>query len=125
MPIFMCEQCGCIENTACSGYWSRKECEDKRALCSECDPNIGKWHGMFERQSVEGLVLASDGFLYGKEDVASESFAFRMKHQNLKVVGEYVVCEKCKGVGDEVISGGTVVSCSGCGGTGIALKEAK
>jgi hypothetical protein len=33
-------------------------------------------------------MLASDGFLYGKEDVASESFAFRMKRDGLTVVRE-------------------------------------
>jgi hypothetical protein len=88
MSIFRCEQCGCIENTATSSYWFRSENKDKRALCSECDPETGKWHGRFPKQSAKGLVLASDGFLYHKDDVASDSFKFRMKHQDLKVVRE-------------------------------------
>lgn len=33
-------------------------------------------------------MLVSDGFLYGKEDVASESFKWRMRHQGLTVVRE-------------------------------------
>ena len=57
-------------------------------LCSACDPDIGEWHGMFPKTSAKGWVLASDGFLYSKEDVASELFKFREKHQALKVVGE-------------------------------------
>lgn len=88
MPNFRCEQCGCVENTASSGYWSRRDEKDQRALCTQCDPTIKKWHGMFKRMSAKGLVLASDGFLYSKEDVASESFKFRMKYQGLKVVRE-------------------------------------
>lgn len=86
MPIFRCEKCGCVENTAPSGYWSRR---DKGvALCTQCDPEIKKWHGMFKRMSAKGLMLCSDGFLYTKEAVASDSFKFRMEHQKLKVVRE-------------------------------------
>ena len=46
MPVFICENCGCIENTAVSNYWSRGS---GPALCSECDPEIGKWHGRFPK----------------------------------------------------------------------------
>ena len=88
MSIFRCEQCGCVENTATSDYWSRNDKPDKRALCSECDPDIGKWHGCFPKKSAKGMVLASDGFLYSPEDVASDSFKFRIKHQELRVVKE-------------------------------------
>jgi hypothetical protein len=44
VPVFICESCSCIENTAVSNYWSRG---NGPALCSECDPEIGKWHGRF------------------------------------------------------------------------------
>jgi hypothetical protein len=88
MPIFMCSGCGCIENTATSDYWSRNDKPDKRALCSECDPDIGKWHGLFTKRSAKGLILANDGFLYDKEDVESDSFKSRMKNQGLKIVKE-------------------------------------
>lgn len=58
MPLFKCDQCGCVENTACSGYWHReldrisgkRAADDTRALCSECDPEIGQWHGRFDKQ---------------------------------------------------------------------------
>ena len=88
MPIFRCEQCGAVENTATSHYVLRNNKPDKRALCSACDPAIGKWHGRFPKQSAKGLMLASDGFLYTKEDVASAGFKWRMEHQGLKVVRE-------------------------------------
>ena len=92
MSIFRCEKCGCVENTATSNYWEQKHPFDgqgpKPLLCSECDPEIGKWHGAFPKESAKGMVLASDGFLYAKEDVASESFKSRTKHQGLKVVKE-------------------------------------
>lgn len=46
MSLFACTGCGCVENTALCGYWFKG---DKPALCSECDPDIGKWHGVFPK----------------------------------------------------------------------------
>jgi len=45
MPLFKCEKCGVIENTAltlCS--WSAG-----KKLCSECCPKQKKWHNRFEK----------------------------------------------------------------------------
>ena len=47
MSLFLCTQCGCIENTACCHYWSRR---GKPPICSECDPDIGEWHGRFPKR---------------------------------------------------------------------------
>jgi len=47
MPLFICEKCECIENTALCGYWWRGK---GKALCSECDPKIGKWHNIFPKR---------------------------------------------------------------------------
>lgn len=72
MPLFICEDCGCVENTALGRYWTRDTdlwSDDNRgkALCSECSPTEfksgekydrgGKWHGRFpkEKPKVEGL----------------------------------------------------------------------
>lgn len=63
MPLFKCEQCGCVENTAMCGYWWR---DDKPALCSECDPEFGEWHGEFEKRPSSGMLLGEDGFLYSQ-----------------------------------------------------------
>lgn len=56
MSLFQCEECGCRENTATSGYWFRNEAGSPcagRKLCSACDPSIGEWHGEFDRVYFE------------------------------------------------------------------------
>jgi hypothetical protein len=63
MSLFACSNCGVVENTATSRYWFRG---DGPALCSQCDPQIGKWHGIFPRQNAEeaGYVADDHGFLH-------------------------------------------------------------
>ena len=68
MSIFRCESCGCMDNTAVTHYWTRKE--GSPALCSECDPEIRKWHGRFPKQSADGMVTTPDGFLISPEEDA-------------------------------------------------------
>lgn len=46
MSVYICEKCGCIENTALGGYW-RNVANKEPPMCSEC--NTGKWHGEFEK----------------------------------------------------------------------------
>ena len=46
MSVFICETCGCIDNTAVSGYW-RNVVNNEPKQCSEC--NTGKWHGEWEK----------------------------------------------------------------------------
>jgi hypothetical protein len=53
MPLFACDECDSVENTACCRYWLRKRATGGRALCSQCDPEIGEWHGRFERQQYD------------------------------------------------------------------------
>jgi hypothetical protein len=65
-----------------------KELKDAVILCSQCDPEIGKWHGSFPRTAAKGFILCSDGFLYSKENVASIDFDTRSKIQGLTVVRE-------------------------------------
>ena len=64
MPIFACSnpKCKAVENTATSNYWIRKK--GSRPLCSACDPEIGKWHGLFPKEKAEGKYIENkDGFL--------------------------------------------------------------
>lgn len=70
MPLFECSKCGCLDNTAIAGYWWRVNKENKSPLCSECNPEIGKWHNEFEKIPVKdsGYWIAEDGFLYKPED---------------------------------------------------------
>ena len=53
MSVFRCDQCGCVENTATSGFWFRQR--SGPALCSECDPAIGEWHGLFPKRDADEL----------------------------------------------------------------------
>lgn len=53
MSLFVCQQCRSIENTALSNFWIRQT-EKAEQLCSACDPEIGKWHGRFERRTYDG-----------------------------------------------------------------------
>jgi len=64
MPLFVCDVCRHVENTARGHFWCKDDVsfsEDLRgkALCSKCMPNVysdgspneegGKWHGYFPR----------------------------------------------------------------------------
>lgn len=49
MPVFICSKCKCIENTATCRYWVRG---NEPPLCSECDPKIDKWHGIFKKRKA-------------------------------------------------------------------------
>ena len=68
MPLFACRNCCHYENTATSNYWTRG---DGHALCSQCDPNIGLWHGRFARASAAGMLVDIDGFLSGASSIAT------------------------------------------------------
>lgn len=69
MPLFICEKCECIENTAIGHYWAREHVffrEDLispelkgKPLCSDCIPTHYKdgtpvkklgWHGRFPKE---------------------------------------------------------------------------
>jgi hypothetical protein len=69
VSLFVCEECRTIENTALSDFWLRNVDGGKgRALCSACDPDIGKWHGRFERRTYDGsqVVQWVDGRWVGE-----------------------------------------------------------
>lgn len=98
MPLFMCEQCGCVENTATGRYWTKDESEFWRpedtgkALCSECAPRafvdgtpteFGKWHGMFPKRSALGMLIDQDGFLWSKSQVEAG-----LLPEHFRIVGE-------------------------------------
>lgn len=85
MGLYVCEKCGCIENTALGFYWSRNvvtmnwpdEYKNK-ALCSECGPttysdgtptNYGKWHDRFPKRSADGMFVDDLGYLWSKENI--------------------------------------------------------
>lgn len=47
MSVYICEKCGCIDNTALGGYWKNVLRKEPK-MCSEC--NTGKWHNEFPKQ---------------------------------------------------------------------------
>lgn len=47
MSVYICEKCGCIENTALSNYWSNL-CNNEPLTCSEC--STGTWHNNFPKK---------------------------------------------------------------------------
>lgn len=71
MPLFRCDKCGCVENTACGHYWSEKY-EEKPVLCSECSDGV--WHGKFPKRSAEGMIIDQDGFLWTKEETMPKHY---------------------------------------------------
>jgi hypothetical protein len=80
-----------MENTAACNYWSAEGAKFslyRPKLCSECDPEIGKWHGLFEKKSAKGLLVGSDGFLYDPESDAAGDNDWRKKHQGFKIIGK-------------------------------------
>lgn len=48
MPLFICSECECVDNTALGNFWSR-QINKQPPLCAECDPGIGKWHDAFDK----------------------------------------------------------------------------
>lgn len=53
MPLFECSQCHVVDNTALTEFWWNVMREGHAPLCSQCDPEIGKWLGSFPRTNVE------------------------------------------------------------------------
>ena len=84
MPLYRCEKCGCIENTAMGFYWGKY-----KKLCSKC--STGKWHRVFRKKSAKGLLLCNDGFLYHSKEVKKDSKSgvrWRIENKGLKIVKE-------------------------------------
>lgn len=89
MPLFVCEVCECVENTALGHYWSRDHDYFGnpdlvgKALCSECSPATfkdgrpntegGRWHGKFPKRKVTKEDLAGGGFMTPNGSVSKPS----------------------------------------------------
>lgn len=57
MSLFVCEECGHVENTALSHYWLRGQYgHDSRALCSGCDPSMDA-HTRFPLEPWQGQLV--------------------------------------------------------------------
>jgi hypothetical protein len=71
MALYVCEDCGCVENTALGQYWGREtlypEPYADRKLCSECGSptytdgtptDFGTWHGRFPKHNAREYAEA-------------------------------------------------------------------
>jgi hypothetical protein len=83
MPLFRCDKCGCVENTATGRFWSQKAYSEQ-VLCAECA--TGKWHNSFPKESADGLFVDENGFLYLPEEVDQEKMEWTYNRQ-FKMVG--------------------------------------
>lgn len=50
MSLYLCSECGVIENTAVGGYHGNMV-RRVPVLCSLC--NTGEWHGLFPREQYD------------------------------------------------------------------------
>jgi len=81
MPLFVCDNCDTIDNTALGHFWSRHDAEMfapeyvGKALCSACAPrtyrsgepsqNSGQWHGRFKQvKATAEYIAAHPGEIY-------------------------------------------------------------
>lgn len=71
MPLFACSKCQCVENSALCNYWAARVPHKEPPLCSECDPKINKWHGVFTKRSAVGMLLDNEGYVWSQDAVNS------------------------------------------------------
>jgi hypothetical protein len=74
MPLFVCDKCKCIENSA-MGQWATRGRygNSPEALCSECRPYVkfecpgglheegGRWHGKFPKEIATKELIKAYG----------------------------------------------------------------
>ena len=72
MPLFECDKCHCVENTACTmHYWGHPT-----KLCSECD--TGTWHGQFDKWPAKGMLVDNQGFIWTTAEVEKERNSYEI-----------------------------------------------
>lgn len=82
MPLFVCDKCHGIDNTALSGnYWTRLVDSAKLILCAEC--YTGTWHGRFEKQIFDTSKDDPEQFCYVPIALAQ---AARKNRKKMKVI---------------------------------------
>ncbi len=104
MSLFRCETCGCFENTALSN-WAIRSLHKQPPLCSECDPEIGKWHGEWPKKSSDGMFVGPMN-LYHAVEVAEGTYARSSQCTGRIIDGRVVPMtpEECREVALAVVS---------------------
>jgi hypothetical protein len=75
MPLYECSACHAVDRTSLANFWNRLR-EKNPALCSECDPEIGKWHGQFEKLTAEDFLKRFPGDVQERTDHPSKALRF-------------------------------------------------
>lgn len=83
MPLFRCDKCGCVENTALSNTWINIA-KNKDVLCSEC--STGKWRGRFQKKSADGYYIDDQRFIYHPDTVDPITMEWKY-NKNFKMIG--------------------------------------
>lgn len=78
MSMFVCDECGCIDNSALGGNWHNRfqntklfiGIKDNVALCAACTPATfksgaptkagGVWHNQFPQKPWDGKAIVSN-----------------------------------------------------------------
>lgn len=136
MSLYQCDNCGCVENTACGFYHMRnmeklvRPAYRGKALCSACGPKTfpsgeetgyGKWHGRFTRkfyllgslytdQQGNVKVRATDEYPTREDELIE--ITLDNGQLVMVAVSSLMVCDKCKKKtlrGKEICEGGGVV----------------
>lgn len=72
MPLFVCEECGCVDNTACGGtFWVVLHAKNDKVLCCEC--HLGKWHNRFPKKIATKRKIKQIK-KYWKKNLSSENY---------------------------------------------------
>ena len=61
MPLFECTECHALENTALCNYWTRAF-DGLPPVCSACDPELKRWHGLFDKRETTDEDRGEPGF---------------------------------------------------------------
>jgi hypothetical protein len=72
MPLFECSECHSVDNTALTN-WAWRDHQGKPPLCSACDPEIGTWHGRFERITAKEFDRRYPNAEWGMPRVGKEA----------------------------------------------------
>lgn len=108
MGLFLCEECGHVDNTATSKYWLRgQHGNDPRVLCSHCDPKL-EWHGLFPYEAWKGELVRNPDLIprFNHFKCKSDKCSHRsLGRPDLYHLGAVHVCKDC-GTFAEVIDVG-------------------
>jgi hypothetical protein len=81
MPLFECDECGIVDNTALAPFYWKRRNQRLNKLCTEC--LTGEWHYRFERYFPDGMLIDQDGHLWDKKTVEDGNLP-----EGYKIVGE-------------------------------------